>query len=77
MNLRQSIVYFMVECSTFLKILFEQFCRREYFFFLFRELALVEVAIQINQLLGSEHTALFSHFITDNFFPVFPPFLNR
>ena len=67
----------MVESSTFLKILFEQFCRREYFFFLFRKLALVKIAIQVYQLLGGKYMAFFSHFITYDFFPVLPPFLNR
>ena len=41
----QRFVYFMVECCTLLKILFEQFSRRQNFLFLFRKFALVEIAV--------------------------------
>lgn len=66
----------MVESLTLFEVVGQQLCRRQDFLIVLGELALVEVAVKGNQLLGSELPGFLVSVLNDDFLAVIPPILD-
>lgn len=74
----QFLVDFLVECSAFLVVIFQEFCGRQHFLFFLGELALIKVAVHFHEFFGGELAGLFAHDFAvvvgfEDFFAVVPP----
>ena len=77
MNFAQRLVNFFIEGRTLGVILAQQFLWAQHFLFVLRELALVEVAAEVEELLGGEAARLLvARCCIDDFVAVVPPVAN-
>ena len=65
----------MVECFALLPIVAQQFVWRQHLLLVLRELALVEIAVEVEQLLCRKYARFLAHLIVHNFLAVGPPVL--
>lgn len=75
--LAERLINLCIEGITLFVILLQELVGWKYLFLILRELALVEVAVNIKQLLGGEPLLLLALLVVDNLLAVVPPVNDR